>query len=64
MPDETADEETCPAPAVGATPASAVTSVVTMPIDASGDDLIAKLEALAQPKPKICPHCGKELPRE
>lgn len=60
MPDETSDEKTLPAPAVGATPASAVTASP----NASGDDLIEKLEALAQPRPTLCPHCGKELPRE
>lgn len=43
------------------------------PIDRSAEDAlehdpmaaeIDKLQREAQPKPKLCPHCGKELPTE
>lgn len=38
--------------------------VAVEPEDASGDHLIEQLQAEAEPKPKRCPHCGKELPRD
>lgn len=32
--------------------------------DPSNDKLIDDLQGEAQPKPKRCPHCGKDLPTE
>lgn len=43
------------------------------PIDRTADDAIEpdpmsdeidKLQREAQPKPTLCPHCGKEIPKE
>jgi len=48
-------------------------AIITPPIDRNAEDAIEpdpvtdeieRLEREAQPKPKLCPHCGKELPRE
>ena len=32
--------------------------------DPGNDRLIDELQTEAEPKPKRCPHCGQELPRE
>lgn len=56
MGDDHKDE---PAPLV---PVSTMPAVVAD--DPSNDKLIAQLEAEGKPKPKRCPHCGRELPRE
>lgn len=57
------DEKEPPRPIVSRPPIDRTNVQDAVEPDPMSDE-IERLQREAQPKPKLCPHCGKELPKE